>query len=291
MKKKEKNCIKRSVKYFFIVILLLFLINVFCFKINKFIPNPNIDNGKSNLSNYINTNVGNVYLDENLSTLDKLKELSKYEKKINYIVNNYNKYPKLLLEMLSRDLDMLDFVIDYPEKFGKVYSDNVGNIKKGEIPLLLQWDERWGYGKYGNSSIAISGCGPTALSMVIVGLTGDNTMTPYKVAQFSEKNGFFSNNSGTSWDLMTIGAKKLGLKSKEIPLSKNSIFNALKNGHPIICSMRAGDFTTTGHFIVLVGINNEKIKVNDPNSKKRSKELWEYERLEKQIKNLWEYSN
>ena len=288
MKKKRKRHIKKSVKYILIIIFTSLLMKFFYFKINSFLLNLIVE--KSDIPDSSNINIEDVDLDENLSTLDKLKELSKYKNEINSIIDNYNKYPELLLEMLSRDLDMLDFVINYPQKFGNIYSDNVGNVKKGEIPLLIQWDERWGYGKYGDSSIAISGCGPTALSMVIVGLTDDNTMTPYRVAKFSEENGFFLNDSGTSWDLMTIGARKLGLKSNEISLSKNSIFNALKRGHPIICSMRAGDFTTTGHFIVLVGIKDGKIKVNDPNSKKRSEVLWEYEKLQYQIKNLWEYS-
>ncbi len=286
--KNKKNIIKKTIKYVFIIILILLLINYS--KINKFILNLYSYIKYSSTSNYVDTNTDKIELNEKIGTLDKLKQLSKYENKLNIIIDNHDKYPELLLEMLSRDLDMLDFVIDYPQKLGSIDSDNVGNIKNGEIPLLLQWDKRWGYGKYGNSSVAISGCGPTALSMVYVGLTGDNTMTPYKIAKFSEENGYFLTSSGTSWDLMTLGAKKLGLQSNELPLSKNSIFNSLKNGHPIICSMRKGDFTTTGHFIVLVGIEDGKIKVNDPNSKKRSNELWEYKKLEYQIKNLWEYS-
>ena len=51
--------------------------------------------------------------------------------------------------------------------------------------------------------------------------------------------------------------------------------------------MRAGDFTTTGHFIVLIGTEEGKIKINDPNSEERSSILWEYSRIEYQIKNLW----
>ena len=51
--------------------------------------------------------------------------------------------------------------------------------------------------------------------------------------------------------------------------------------------MRPGDFTTQGHFIVLVGGEDGKIIVNDPNSKERSSLLWEYDTLAGQIKNLW----
>lgn len=41
--------------------------------------------------------------------------------------------------------------------------------------------------------------------------------------------------------------------------------------------MRPGDFTTIGHFILLTGVEDGKIKVNDPNSKIRSSKLWDYD--------------
>ena len=73
-------------------------------------------------------------------------------------------------------------------------------------------------------------------------------------------------------------------------MSRDEIFAELESGHPIICSMRPGDFTSTGHFIVLVGIEDGKIRVNDPNSRVRSGQLWEYETLEYQINNLWAFT-
>ena len=51
----------------------------------------------------------------------------------------------------------------------------------------------------------------------------------------------------------------------------------------------AGDFTSDGDFIVLTEWTDEGIKINDPNSKKRSEQLWDYSRLESQIRNLWSY--
>ena len=135
----------------------------------------------------------------------------------------------------------------------------------------------------------MSGCGPTSLAMVIAGLTKDNSITPYKIAKYAEENGYYVQDVGTSWSLMTEGAKSFGINSRQISLSKQVIFNALEQGHPIICSMKKGDFTNSGHFIVLVAIENGNIKVNDPNSKERSSVLWPYERLEGQIKNLWEF--
>lgn len=220
----------------------------------------------------------------------RLKELSQDDQRINNIIQNIDAYPKPLLEMLSRDIDLLDFVIDYPQKYGQNYNGEVDDFEEGSIPLFLQWDQRWGYAKYGDSSIAISGCGPTSLAMVIVGLTKDKSITPYQVATYASQNGYYLKSTGTSWSLMTTGATHFGVKSIEIPLDKNIIYEHLSHNSPIICSMGPGDFTTTGHFIVLTKIVDGKIKINDSNSKKRSSVLWDYEEINSQIKNLWAFS-
>lgn len=210
--------------------------------------------------------------------------------KVREIMANKDRYPEQLIELLQNNEETADFVFDYPEKKDTAPADTVGEVVQGQVPLLLQWDERWGYAFYADDMIAVNGCGPTAIAMVAAGLTGDNTVTPYKVAQFSAGNGYYAGDSGTSWTLMTDGAQQFGIYGEEMGLSEDEVFSALENGHPIICSMRPGDFTTTGHFIVLTGIEDGKIQVNDPNSRVRSEKLWDYSRLEYQINNLWVYT-
>lgn len=278
--KKRKN--KKSIKALVLLLIIFWIIYLIFF--DKF----SLDNFK---------NINKLSYDEVSSTKNnkgttksRLNKLSKQDDRIKEILNDYNSYPETLLDMLSRDIDLLDFVIGYHAKSGKVNDDNTLEVKKGEIPLLLQWDKRWGYAPYGENMIAISGCAPTSLAMVISGLTGDNSVTPYKVAKYAEDNGFYVDGTGTSWSLMTVGSKYFGINGKEINLSKNTVYNELELGHPIILSVGPGDFTTAGHFIVLSKISNEKIVVNDPNSKKRSSMLWDYDRLEPQIKNLWAFS-
>ncbi len=219
--------------------------------------------------------------------LKRLNEFSKLDTRIKKIIKNYDEYPEKLLMSLSMNIELTPFVIDYPSKKGKVYSEDVGDFE-GNIPRLFQWDERWGYGSYGTSSIAVSGCGPTSLSMVVVALKKDKTVTPYKVAKLAEEKGYYVENSGTTWDLIREGAKDYGLKVNELPLSESSMKNALNNGHYIILNLRKGDFTINGHYIVVAGVENGKFKVNDPNSLLRSNMLWEFDRIKGQIKNLWE---
>ena len=195
-----------------------------------------------------------------------------------------------LRQLVKNNPETIDFVRDYQTKKDVPPAENIGEVTAGVIPHLLQWDERWGYQIYGDNMIAVNGCGPTVISMVASGLTGDNTITPYRVAKFAEQNGYYEGDAGTSWALMTEGAAQFGVYGEEMGLSKEAVFSSLENGNPIICSMSPGDFTTTGHFIVLVGIEDGKIRVNDPNSVKRSEKLWDYETLYPQISNLWVYT-
>lgn len=227
-----------------------------------------------------------TFLSSSVTSCHASTQKAKAEK----LLNETELYPQELLDMLSRNPDMLDFVEGYPEKKGQVFADSIGKVKKGEYPLLLQWDERWGYGNYGTSCIAVSGCAPTVISMAIAGLTGEDSITPYTVATYAEENGYYVPGSGTSWSLISEGIQHFGLFGQELPLSKDSVFQTLDSGMPIICSMRPGDFTTTGHFILLVGTQDGKIQVRDPNSTQRSEKLWDYETLEHQINNLWAVS-
>ena len=225
-----------------------------------------------------------------ISGKSSLAVMALFNPKVREVMANKDQYPEQLIELLKNNGETVDFVFDYQEKKDTPPADTVGEVVQGQIPLLLQWDERWGYAFYSDDMIAVNGCGPTAIAMVAAGLTGDNTITPYKVAQFSAENGYYAGDAGTSWTLMTDGARQFGIYGEEMGLSESEVFSALENGHPIICSMRPGDFTTTGHFIVLTGVEDGKIRVNDPNSRVRSEKLWDYSRLEYQINNLWVYT-
>lgn len=165
------------------------------------------------------------------------------------------------------------------------------------IPLFLQWDKRWGYVKYGNNIIAIAGCGPTCMSMVYTALTEKSDMSPAQMANFCMENDYYADDTGTSWSFMKNGAEKLGLHAEQVPLSESGIKEKLTGGEaaetvqPLICSMKPGDFTTSGHFIVLRGISEDgKLLLNDPNSSENSAKEWDFDVVFKQIKAIWAYS-
>lgn len=224
------------------------------------------------------------------STLEVSGLIDNMESMYNEIFMHTGQYPDELLESLEKNPELLDFVYNYPKNKNKQFNIDIsGEVNSNKVPLFIQWDERWGYSSYGDSIIAVSGCGPTCLSMVAAYILHDNKMNPKWMAEFSEDNGYVTQNGATMWALMNEGARMLGMESTVIPLDENKIFNTLKEGKPIICSVGPGDFTTEGHFIVMTGVKDGKIVVNDPNSRVRSEKLWEFSDIKGQIKNLWAF--
>ena len=158
-----------------------------------------------------------------------------------------------------------------------------------DVPLLFQYDSKWADISYGDSDIKTAGCAPTCLSMVIRYLTDKKDITPDEVAKFSEENDYYVEKVGTKWTIMSEGCTSFGVTGTELPLDKSIIFQQLENSHPVICAVGPGDFTTEGHFIVLSGTKDGKLIINDPNNKKRSNKLWDYDKIKGQIRNLWAF--
>ena len=162
--------------------------------------------------------------------------------------------------------------------------------RTGEVPFLYQTDPQWASHPYAGGTVEKNGCGPTCLSMVYVALTGRDDLGPAAMADFSERNGYTTDGM-TAWAFMSDGAAELGLASEELPASAAAVREALLAGRPVICSVGPGDFTTTGHFIVLAGLTEDgEVIVHDPNSAERSSRPWDLERVLGQCLNLWAFS-
>lgn len=199
-------------------------------------------------------------------------------------------YPEDVIELLSKNSETVDFVENYGELKDSPAANEIEELVKGEIPQLLQWDARWGYAPYGTSIVAVCGCGPTCLSMVLSGLTGDKSLTPAKIAEYGTENHYISEENDTYWRFMTEAGDEWTIECKEKFLDEEELKKELKAGHPAICSVGPGDFTKIGHFIVLAGYEDGKVIVHDPFSQKNSDKRWEYEDFKDQIKSMWIYS-
>ena len=131
--------------------------------------------------------------------LMKLQELGRTDSVIAEIFEKNYLYPENMLEALANNPEMAGFVAGSPEEEGKYEAVLTDSEKEQEYPLFLQWDPRWGYQQYGeNSCIGLVGCGPTCLSMAAYYLTGDESLTPDCIAEFSMENDYYVEGVGTS---------------------------------------------------------------------------------------------
>lgn len=221
--------------------------------------------------------------------LDELKLRVSSDARYEKIIENAGNYPEQLLVNLANNPELLPFVADYE---GIMTDDSGAVLTDAELqekyPLFLQWDKRWGYLPYGDeSNIAVSGCGPTTLSMAVVALTGNKTATPADIARFAMNEGYYMYGTGTRWSLMTEGAAAYGLESEQIDIGESGMKECLDRGGVIICSVREGDFTVGGHFILIYGYDKEGFFINDPFCLYRSRQKWPYGQIKSQIKALW----
>lgn len=140
------------------------------------------------------------------------------------------------------------------------------------IPLYYQYEEPWGRKKYGTSNISKSGCAPTCIAMVFSYLK-HTEITPADIVDFTG-NRYYVDGAGSSWGIFSGCAKRWNIKCDNIGTNATAIVSALENQQPVILSMGPGKFTTSGHFIVLTGIDKEgKVSVNDPNDNNRKNHL------------------
>ena len=198
---------------------------------------------------------------------------------------SFGRYPWEIIELYENNPETREFVLNYP--FREEMETDLSGYSRETVPLFLQWDPMWGYEDYGSSCIAVTGCGPTCLAMAGYYLTGEASFNPAQVAAFSQKNGYYAAGYGSSWTLISEGAEKLGLSVKELPLVKKKMITALEEGKLVVLALGKGDFTSSGHYILLTSWNGDAFTVNDPNSRIRSAQSWTYERLEGQIRNIW----
>ena len=200
--------------------------------------------------------------------------------------------PESLQVFKQKYPEAASFVDNYPRARNAHPSMDVsGEVTKGVVPLFIQWDERWGYTDYGGGFFGTNGCGPTCLSMVVCGLTGDSSATPYAVARYCEEKGWYTPGAGTSWSLMSDGARHYGLNVEQGTVSAEYLTEALAGGKVLIASMKPGDFTYTGHFIVLTGLNRDgQVLVNDSNSPINSAKAWDAQTLANQMTGVGAYT-
>lgn len=148
-------------------------------------------------------------------------------------------------------------------------SSEYPNVSLGNYVGLTyynQTDSRWNshpYTSIGDKSQTIgkSGCGPTSAAMVVTAIKG--TITPDTMGDLFVQYGYRSANSGTYWSAFRWVADVFDIGYQECS-SLNTAVDLVRNNNYVIVSCANGLFTTGGHFIVIVGIDGDTLKIYDP---------------------------
>lgn len=227
-------------------------------------------------------------------SFDKNKPFAHLEKD-DYTIENEDELiaelPEALQESIRKYPETKNEILKFNEwKKNPQSYDISGQYKKGEIPRFIQWDSRWGFQPMGNLYIAYAGCGPTALSSAYIYFTGDTDMNPVKMCNWAEEQGYYADGYGSNWSLWDQGAPSLGINSTSIAFNLENVKNELDQGNLIILNVGPGDFTTGGHYVMLIGYEDDKLIIHDVNSPRNSEKKWDIERIAPQVKNAWALS-
>ena len=201
-------------------------------------------------------------------------------------------YPVEITNILMSNHEALDFVLHYPELAGTQDGpDYPGSIDMSDftplrVPEYYQFDIRWGYKTYAENVMAVTGSGPTALSMVASYLTGNGDMNPAWMAAFAENNNY-TMEGGTNWSLMSDGAIGLGIDVTPITADQDRIERNLDVGNLVVCLMGPGDFTDSAQYIVIVSYSDEGYEIRDPGSPSRTAQTWTFDTLAPQMNGCW----
>ncbi len=191
---------------------------------------------------------------------------------IDYIDNKSTTEIPELTETDEQTLEVQETESEGFEEQGEIAyngSEKAPDVSVGEYAGLTyysQLDSRWSHQMYssvGNTSqtIGSSGCGPTSSAMVVSSIKGN--ITPDTMADLYTQYGYRSANQGTYWSAFKWTADVFDIGYSECYKLDDAV-SKLKDNHYIIASCNQGLFTYGGHFIVLIGVEGDYIKVYDP---------------------------
>ena len=240
-----------------VLILILFVILSQC----------NLQGGQKNQNNITENNIQNV---ENANGVDLPNDSAN-------VVNDESKSNKssteipILTEEDEQTVEVQETEAEGFEEQGIIAyngAEKTPNVQLGEYSGLTyysQIDNRWKnkmYSSVGNTAqtIGTSGCGPTAAAMVVSSIKGN--ITPDQMADLYMKYGYRSANQGTYWSAFKWTADVFDIGYSEYYKLDDAIAK-LKDNHYIIASCNQGLFTYGGHFVVLVGLEGNYIKIYD----------------------------
>ena len=164
----------------------------------------------------------------------------------------------------------------------------------------LQTDPRWGSLNYSapgeKTTIAASGCGPTAMAMVLA-TWADPCVTPKTECAWALAHGYKAPRQGTYYGYFEPAGARYGLRvtrlnytslyGKSTSAYHAQVKDALDRGELVIACMGKGNWTSSGHYVLAWKIEGDTIYINDPASTLARRTRGSYALFKQQVKYYW----
>lgn len=164
----------------------------------------------------------------------------------------------------------------------------------------LQTDPKWGSLDYSapgeKTTIAASGCGPTAMAMVLA-TWADPSVTPKTECAWALAHGYKAPHQGTYYGYFEPAGARYGLRvtrlnyaslyGKSTSAYHAQVKDALDRGELVIACMGPGNWTSSGHYVLAWKIDGDTIYINDPASTKAARTKGSYSLFRQQVKYYW----
>ena len=164
----------------------------------------------------------------------------------------------------------------------------------------LQTDPRWGSLDYSapgeKTTIAASGCGPTAMAMVLA-TWADPAVTPKTECAWALAHGYKAPRQGTYYGYFEPAGARYGLRvtrlnytslyGKSTSAYHSQARDALDRGDLVIACMGKGNWTSSGHYVLAWKIEGDTIYINDPASTLARRTKGSYGLFRQQVKYYW----
>lgn len=164
----------------------------------------------------------------------------------------------------------------------------------------LQTDPRWGSLDYSapgeKTTIAASGCGPTAMAMVLA-TWADPSVTPKTECAWALAHGYKAPRQGTYYGYFEPAGARYGLRvtrlnytslyGKSTSAYHAQVKDALDRGELVIACMGPGNWTSSGHYVLVWKVDGDTIYINDPASTKAARTKGSYNLFKQQVKYYW----
>lgn len=189
-------------------------------------------------------------------------------------------------------LDALQQGSKYTPTTGTTSTDTSVSTING-FPYFYQGDSRWKDNMYSSSgnkkfTIGTSGSGPTSMAMVLQSF--GTSVTPAMTAQYGVDNKYAIGGAlGTQYAYFPSISSKYNVTATELDLDGNKIKESLTDSNPVIAAVKSGSFSPTQKYVVLVGLKDGGVLINDPTNKRTSMRSYNPSIFKTQGYKLWSF--